>query len=746
MAFWRSAIVALAMAALPGAAAGQGTGTGYDGDLIQEPWEPRPRPTRHVATAEQRRAAEAALAGFTSPTLTRFAGEDEFRRYAAAVQAVNRARHGWYAASGQIRFAQALPQQGEVQSDATGPLCPEDQPDCEAAAGEQNVVVTGSRIAPRNPSITNNQMRGVEEGDIVKQIGHYLIVLQDGRLFVIDIEARGGRGLALADRVDIYRNPRADTWYDEMLVRDDRLLVLGYSYDEGMSEVAVFRLSEAGRLTNDGIFHISSGDYYSSSNYATRLIGDSLIIYTPFEIGTDGNRPFALPVIRRWIADEEREAARSRGRPIIDARNIYRPVRATDAPTVHTVSVCPLGPIGPGEDFECRTTGFIGPRPHSWYVTGDDVFLWTQEDEGWSDSNRECRPGLGFTTAGAEPALLYRVPVIGGTISVAGTRGQPSDQFSLYADAGRFRAILQWRPQDCRDDYASSARLVYLTTPLAGLSGTLAELPRAAYTALPPTGSQWTVNRFTERYLVYGGLSRFRRGLPDLAEYERERYDPEYIARIRRELSMPPAYVMPIDRPSAVRPLNIRHTLIRAEQAGNDIVLTGYRDRAGLSLTLIDLDAATPRIASQVRLHGRYESEGRSHAFNSLIAPDGSGLMGLPTVARVSDSGREYWRSRASDLSFLEVDPEGLLSPIGELSRRFNYADDGANGEEDEDGVPGYTCEVSCIDWYGNSRPIFTDGRVFALSGAELIEGRVSNGRIFELRRLNFALAPPAGR
>ena len=42
---------------------------------------------------------------------------------------------------------------------------------------------------------------------------------------------------------------------------------------------------------------------------------------------------------------------------------------------------------------------------------------------------------------------------------------------------------------------------------------------------------------------------------------------------------------------------------------------------------------------------------------------------------------------------------------------------------------PAIACEVSCIDWYGNSRPIFTDGRIFALTGTELIEGRIFDGR-----------------
>ena len=195
---------------------------------------------------------------------------------------------------------------------------------------------------------------------------------------------------------------------------------------------------------------------------------------------------------------------------------------------------------------------------------------------------------------------------------------------------------------------------------------------------------------------------------------------------------MPPAFVVPIDRPQAARPIEVRHTVIRAEQVGTDIVLTGYRDRGGLIVSLIDLDGP-PRLASQTRLEGRYESEGRSHAFNSLVEADGGGLMGVPTVPRVDESGRYWWRSRASDLSFLQFDADGQVAPLGELARRFEYSEDGD--------VPGYQCEVSCIDWYGNSRPIFTGGRIFGLSGTELIEGRVEQGRIREVQRLNIALA-----
>ena len=48
-------------------------------------------------------------------------------------------------------------------------------------------------------------------------------------------------------------------------------------------------------------------------------------------------------------------------------------------------------------------------------------------------------------------------------------------------------------------------------------------------------------------------------------------------------------------------------------------------------------------------------------------------------------------------------------------------------------------CRASCVDWYGNARPIFVGDRVFALLGYELVEGRIVEGRMTERRRLNFA-------
>jgi len=694
---------------------------------------------RATVSEEERQAAESTLAEFTSPTLTRFSSDEEFKRYVLAVRTANRARGGWWADSGRVQFALAQGG-GDVQSDAETPLCPENDPDClkeQEGAEERTIYVTGSRINPRNPSITNNQFRNVEEGDIVKQIDRFLLILQDGRIFVVDTRARGRR-LALTDRANVYRDSASDMWYDEMLVFGDRVLITGYSYDEEATELTVFRLDSAGRLAREGVFHLSSDDYYSGSNYATRLIGDSLVIYTPLRVGGPYQRELKWPVIRRWLPAEEREQAGRRGVALIDATRIYRPVRATHEPVVHTVSVCPLGAAAEARSLPCRATAFVGPEPVQWIVTGSDVFLWTASDDAPIE-RQECEGRGELSLADSASALLYRIPVAGSPLSVVAARGRPPDQFSMHPVNESLVAVLTVAPRDCYEAYATPPRLRLLRMPLWRLGNSVTELPEPLYTALPSTETRWIANRFTDRYLVYGALSRFRRGLPDFEAYERDGYDPEYLSRLREEARLRPAFVVPLDRPAGLREMDIGHSVIRAEQVADDIVLTGYRDRGGLFVSLIDL-TGRPRIASSVRLDGRYESEGRSHAFNSLVERDGSGLMGLPTVRRIDDADRAWWRSRASDLSFLEFDADGRIGRLGELVRRFDYVDDGEDGVEDEDGVPGYQCEVSCIDWYGNSRPIFTDGRIFALAGAELIEGRIERGRIREVQRINIAL------
>jgi hypothetical protein len=714
--------------------------------------QPKPAPPARPAPPSHE-AEDRALARWTSPTLTRFESEEEFRRFLAAARAAARARHLYWASARRIQFAQA--QSGQAPAQPEPPVCDpavETCPDEITNDAPGAVTVTGRRVprgnlsasspittvsgsnvaAGANASITNTQEVGVDEGDIVKQIGQFLLILQDGRIFVVDTRAgRGGRGLRLTDRVNVYRSRQTGAWYDEMLVERDRVVVTAYSYDQRATEISVFRLDPRGRLSALGVFYMSSNDYYSGDNYATRLVGENLVVYSPMDLrGLRADSPIPWPLIRRWTPDENRAAALARGVRMFDARTIYRPVRTTFEPTVHTVSVCPLGPTGAGGDLACRTTAFIGPSSREYYVSPGDAYLWITSghyDLQIAAGTTACTAPAAARTSAEDvtPALLYRLPLSGGPPSVIGAAGIPINQFSLAEIGGRFHALLR-RPGRCayNSGGTGSDRLVYFSTPLARLRPTLAPAPAGAFTQVPSAGLGEIENRFTDTHLVYGG-----RATGDPGGSPRDEADP------RAKIST--IVVLPVNRPRRAVTVELPHSVIRAERAGNNIVLTGYRGTRGLEISLLNL-RGRPRISSTVRLEGRFESEGRSHAFNSLIGADGSGLMGLPTVVRSAESERLWWRSQASDLSYLRVDAAGRLRRIGELVSRVVY-----DMRSDSDGIAGYECEVSCIDWYGNSRPIFTDGRIFGLTGTELIEGRSLEHRISEVQRVNIALSRP---
>ena len=105
-------------------------------------------------------------------------------------------------------------------------------------------------------------------------------------------------------------------------------------------------------------------------------------------------------------------------------------------------------------------------------------------------------------------------------------------------------------------------------------------------------------------------------------------------------------------------------------------------------------------------------------------------MLGLPVQRALDAAGRYDLFSSSADMLFLRRE-ERRLSPLGALPSRSDQAVDDA-------------CVASCADWYGNARPIFLRGRVFALLGYELVEGRVEGGAIREVGRVDFAPAPPA--
>src|SRR5437588_632428 len=102
-----------------------------------------------------------------------------------------------------------------------------------------SVAKAGEGLAAKDESITNTQHAGVDEGGIVKLHGDHLVVLRRGRLFTVAVGDGALKPLSAVDAFGPDINPRY-TWYDEMLVSDDTVAVLGYSYERGAAEVQRF--------------------------------------------------------------------------------------------------------------------------------------------------------------------------------------------------------------------------------------------------------------------------------------------------------------------------------------------------------------------------------------------------------------------------------------------------------------------------------------------------------------------------
>jgi hypothetical protein len=651
-------------------------------------------------------------------TLSRFRNDGEFHQYLSDVRdAARRARGA------------SLNKQ-----DAPEEACPPEFYPCEATPNlgdsEDNIVVTGSRIpspsyAAASPvtqvssaniagetSITNVQNLGVDEGDIVKLWGRYLIILQDGRLFSVDI---GGERMRFVDRADVYRSSNAGVWYDEILVQDRRVVVTGYNYSEDATEFSIFSINDSGRFTREAVYFLSSNDYYDIENYASRLVNGNLVIYTPLAVNEmQAGASASFPLVRRWLSEGERSATTS-GRPLYNARDIYRPIQATYTPVVHTISVCPLGSERGGDELDCNSTAIVGPPSREFYVSTSHIYLWTWPGYNDETPDQTC-PGAAREEFGAATeSALFQIPLFGGQLRAQFVRGAPYDQLSMDANAEELRALSVWINPACERDRDNDLVLRYMEAPLSQFSATPRPLAEASYTRIPSVGRA-IENRFTGDHLIYGGRDSWYSYAPDPAT---EQNNTSQIV------------VVPTARPAAFSSFEAPHNILRVERVGDNAVLTGYRNAVGLSISFVRLDNA-PRIASTLLLPERYESEGRSHAFNSVVNAQGEGMLGLPTIMQRAQSGRWWWRSSGSDVSFVSFDANGQLSDVGAMR--------GSNISH-----PDYDCEVSCVDWYGNSRALFIRGRVFALAATELIEGRLENGHVRERQRLNLTDPPPGG-
>ena len=559
----------------------------------------------------------------------------------------------------------------------------------------QSVVVSGvnelsasDAVSRSDAYITNTQHAGVDEGGIVKVHGDHLVILRRGRLFTVRI-GDDMRPVSMVDAFGPGINPRG-AWYDELLISDDKVVVVGYSYASRGTEIGIFSIDDAGELRYLSTYHLRSNDYYSSRNYASRLLGTKLVFYTPQYLWYDPKDPLVvLPAMRRWHG-REREGEFKR---IVASTRVYRPaveLNPEGVAALHTVTICDLA----APELECEATAVLGPPGRVFYVSPSAVYAWLSE---WHRGAR----------ADSAVAVLYRMPLDGSSPRAVRVSGSPVDQFSfLESDDAQLNVLVRdwargdamWQPERTGGDVA------LLSLPLAIFGNGQRTVSRWRYRELPRPAGHVFVNRFVGDHLLYGTGNSW--GPP------------------RKTESV--LYVVPW-RNGDVTQISLPHGTDRIESMGGDAVVIGT-DGRDLHFSGVRLDDR-PMVTLRHTMPNAAQGELRSHGF--FYKPDGpgSGTLGLPIRSGGSPGYEHLWKASASILFLRNADHR--FAELGELEA------DGTKSSDD-------ACVASCVDWYGNARPIFVRGRVLALLGYELVEGQIEAGRMREVRRVNFA--PPLVR
>jgi Beta propeller domain len=563
-------------------------------------------------------------------------------------------------------------------------------------------------------SITNVQTAGVDEGGIVKRAGEYLVILRRGRLFTVRVGADQLQPSAMLDAYAPGSDPQG-AWYDEMLISGNQVVVIGYSYARGGTEIGLFDLGAAGGLTYRATYHLRSFDYYSSRNYASRLVGNKLLFYTPSLLQpwqpTHSN---SMPSMRRW----HNTAVPGDFQRILPATRIFRTDDDFDpqqALALHTVTACDLGQ----ETLQCEATAVLGPVGRVFYVSQGSVFVWTTTGAG-SVGQR----GTNNTASSA----LFRLPLDGSAPSALKTTGVPIDQLSFLEDGqGHLNVLLQAQGagEGMWGAESGGGSLALLRVPLAAFGDGRSAAKREHYRRLPsPADTVGAMagmggmggmgmlgglqNRFVGDWLLWGGAQS---------------------AWALRYASANPvgANAAAVVEAVALRP---GHAVERIEAMGAHAVLVGNAG-ADLHFSAVRLGRRDAMLDGEHVQPGAQQGESRTHGFFYRGTAAEEGLLGLPIVGTQNSARRSGFAPARSEASVVFLRQRGLsFTALGGLAAR--------PGGPSNDG-----CKASCVDWYGNARPVFLDGRVFALMGYELVEGklqgRADTEQLQERRRINFA-------
>lgn len=566
--------------------------------------------------------------------------------------------------------------------------CPGEPPADEDSSVLETVEVTGSRLDPRD-LITNNQEGGVDEGDIVKKSGDFLLVLRGSSLHSVRIAREGRQVLEHAASLRLAEDGDEEIWFDEILTFGPRVLLLGFNYgeDEPVAELQLFRLGADGGLVRDARFWLRSHDYFDSDNYGARLQGDNLLLSLRLPLQLQGDMV--------WPEWSRRDVPTPGWTPLLEASDLYYPVLPGRSLSMHVVLQCPLAGLD-GERLACRSTGFVADGSSELYATRHHAYLAIAglAAEAWR--SRLVHPSDGDWPVEAwalRRTAILRVPFGGGAPTVATVHGDIDQPFQFREDDDGALWVLPLSGEHA-DEEATTRYGLYRLGPehFSGFAGE--PPPPRAFAEVP--GDVGTI-RFDREVVWFGESSWWGQSDPS------------------------PGRLWALGLQDGVlTPVPISHSVQFLQPSGERMIAVGLVPGGGMGASLL-VGAPRPQRLHTLDWPGYFSSESRSHAVNLGRLPGGPLLLGLPAWPESTRPGDDdpWPEERASDLLYARIDADRLYA-AGVLEMQ----DPG--GRECED----------CWDWYGNARTFFVGGRVFALSGSLLVEGAWAGEGVQRRRRL----------
>ncbi|KZN43957.1 beta-propeller domain-containing protein [Pseudoalteromonas luteoviolacea] len=553
--------------------------------------------------------------------------------------------------------------------------------------GVEFIEVTGSRIDSSDLSITNNQVDNVDEGGIIKFTGDYLIILRKGVIYSVKITENSHDLLYVKSKIEINQSSwNQDVWYDELLVLKDTLLVLGYNYGLDASQLLRFNLGSQGEITyRDGIL-IKSDDYFSSSNYGSRIINNKYLTYLPIELTSEYSNQRKVRVLPQFARITDKGFSALEWQNIIGAKDIYKSLDMQLSPILHTVITCDPLTV----NFDCGGKAVVGSDEYEYFVSNSAFYLWTSilHEDRLTDFQYW---GLETQTV----SRLFKVPHSGGVMGTVKVKGKPSSQFSFMQSEDALHLLTVSEEHSIPE---ISALLYKLPDILFGQSSEGIVKPWREWSV----ATQYINNRFTNEWLVLGeGLYR-------------DEIETRHFGKLG---SLSLTHLLRDEQLT----FDLPHTVDRIEPIGEKLFVSGVNLQENYNVSIINL-ADRPSIDSEGVFDSFLEKENISHAFNYKSVSDNYGIAGITALNKAS-----LTEATEDDLSivYLGVTSNAAVSLAGQAKAKVNpqtFVD----------------CEVSCSDWYGNSRPFYIGNRVFALVGDVLIESQIIDDQVIELERVDY--------